>query len=937
MSRRALAIAAGALALAAGCSKGSAGPAFRLAQPSSVAIFQGYSEKHLDADGKLLLHPYAAVANTGQDELVLFDPVDNTVVAAPIVIRPTSIPLPQPRPAIVASASFTPPAAGIPRPDLLVVVAQASTELQLIRTWRNADQSDLANFIPDPSLVPDKAVDLGGEVVALVATPAVDASGSPVADRVRVIAALTGGRLAVVDYQWTGDPDTPENAGGGTVAPVSPTPTIQALGFDALALAVDASLDGRQEYTPPARPLLRNPRFLYAATPDPIPPTNVLGVAELDMAGDPPWTIRALNAHAPTLLVAAFTLQERQTGVQGAYDQFTAPTQGTADHTSFVDTAARRVYAYRDPASCGPTTSETCGIAVLDPATADVLEDPWHPGETPKRYLPPIPVPGRPVALVAGPPAWNPTAGDVVDESDPVPSPAPVPPEFHHRYMLMSMGTGVRLTTGVLFVPSEDGRSYFADLARWEIPSNSFEIDPLGSLTTVSAYRQSETDLPQIGFYQPQNVKDADAANGLQARPDWDPTIGARFFIELTPGFTPDDLWNVTYQGYLPAFATGRPAQITVDGVTAGQLRVTVQSSPGTEVVNVFDPALGVRVGDTVEVLTVGTGPNAKPSCPDTSVTNANGVLNAPIEGKISRIDRPDAAHPGGSLVVETADCVPIALLAGTTCDVAEHGPWTSMSGCWASLPGSGVQQVRIRAAGGGDPADPANLSGRSFVVVGAGTGYAGRATSAPVDGQMPFALANDDEALPCPLIPYPSNSNPAAIPDCDETCRSSCERAAIARRARRQYLTSVFCFKGSTESQDARNYCETYFPKFAKPQTSTRPPLGTFTGEPPTGPALAFSLGVQQPATRTADKLIVRDTQVIFTTASGRVPVARYGGGANNGPATGPMGAAWFDRSYDVSWDKQPDRYRFYVPHVGNLILDASPAHINSDTRVLR
>lgn len=919
MSRRALALAAGAVALASGCNKGSSQPAFRLAEPSSVAVFQAYAHKH-----SATLHPYVAVANSGQDELVLFDPVDDVVVASPILIRPLSVPLPAPRPAIVASASFTAPAGEAPRPDLLVVVAAASSELQLIRTWKDPNQID-------PGLVTDGAVDLGGEVVALIATPTVNGSGELEPDRVRVVAALTSGRLAMVEYQWTGDPGT-----GGAVAPVSAAPVVQDLGFDALSLAVDASLDGSHEVTPPARPPLRNPRFLYAATLDPIPPSNVEGVAELDMAGSPGgWAVQALNAHTPTRLVAAFTLQERVTDERGAYDQVTALGLGHGDFNSFQPDAVHRVYAYRDPASCGPKTAEACGVAVLDPVTADVLEDPWHTGETPKRYLPPIAIPSLPVALVPGPPAWNPPTDENAGlESDPIPDPPPATPEFHHRFMVINTGAGPRITTGVLFIPSEDGRSYFADLARWEVPSNKFQIDPIGTPTAVSSYRQSEIDAPRIGFYVPPNVAAADAANGALPRPSWDPSAAAVFYFRLTPGFTPDDLWSVTYQGYLPSLASNRPA--LVENVGGGLLSVALQASTSSQVVNVFDPALGVRVGDVVELWTTQIA-----QCPDTTTTVA-GEAVAPVEGKIVQVVKPDAAHPGGSLVVQAGDCVPILKLGATSCDDLTHGPWKSMASCWATAPAGtpvpleGTRQVRIRASGGGNPG-ALELDGKDFVVIGTGTGYAGRATSVPEGTTFPsFTFASDGEAAlaaSCPLIPYPSD--PLAVPDCDESCRSNCETAAIARRARRNHLTSAFCYKGSTEDPNKRNYCETYFPEFAK-HVSDVAPQGTFDGEPPAGPVLAFSLGVQQP-TATASMFLVRDTQVIFATRSGHDPVSRYGGGANGGPAIGPMGAAYFDRSFDTSWGKQSDRYRFFVPHVGNLILDATPARSNGLSRVLR
>jgi hypothetical protein len=950
VTRRALAAAAGALVLAmAGCSKGTAGPAFRLSEPSAVAVFLGYSTKHIDGAGNQRLWPYAAVANTGQDELVVFDPVDDNVLPAPIVFRPLSIPLPTPRPALVASASFATTEA--PRPDLLVAVAAASTELQLIRTWHS--QADSTGPLdPQPGVASGRAIDLGSEVVSLAAAPKLDTSGVPVPDQVRVVASLTGGRLAIVDYQWKGDPALAETAAGdNAAAPVSAVPIVQDLGFDALSLAVDPALKGDlpAEPTPPARPPLRNARYLYAATQDPIPPSNAQGVAELDMAGDPPWTVRALDAHGPTLLVAAFTLWERVTGMAGAYDQVTKLAAGVGDQSAFQMLQAdgvtpadpvRRVYAFLDPASCGPTTEHPCGLAVLDPVAGDVLEDPWHPGLSPKRYLSPIALPARPVALVPGPPAWNPPSGDVYAESDP----------GHHRMMVFASSPGPRLTTGVLFLPSEDGRSYFADLARWETPSNSYEINPLGALTQVNAFRQSETDIPQLGFYITKNVADADATNGLSARATFDPTVGGKDYIQLTPGFTPQDTWTLTYQGYLPAFASSRPAQLDVQGLPAGQLRVALQSSPTSQVVNVFDPEFGVRVGDILEFWTAGTSSQTD-HCPDTTKTNTSGEAIAPIEGKILQVAAPDASHPGGSLVVQRGDCVPIADINKTECKSVDHGPWFdaadptyAFNGCWDQLAtpaASALQQVRIRASGGGDPSTT-DLVGREFVLAGTKTGYAGRVTSIaapPAPADPAFRFSNDDEsAVTCPL-------NPASAAACDELgCRRPCEAVAVARRARRLRLTSVFCAKSTTENPNARNYCETFFPAFADPARQLAPgssgpplpPVGTFTGEPPTGPVLAFSLGVQEPTTSTSPKQLVRDTQLSFGTTSGNVPIARYGGGANGGAATGAMGATYFDRTY---WDtnKATDRYRFYVPHVSDLILDTSPAHLNSGTRVIR
>ncbi len=127
MTRRAVALLV--LALAA-CNKGTAGPAFRLAEPSSLAVFWSYTSRHAT------LHPYVAVANTGQDELVMFDAVDNVAVPAPIAIRPLSIPLPDAAAgagrvgAVLGLRTGRRPARGPPGGGLA-----GSTALQLIRTW----------------------------------------------------------------------------------------------------------------------------------------------------------------------------------------------------------------------------------------------------------------------------------------------------------------------------------------------------------------------------------------------------------------------------------------------------------------------------------------------------------------------------------------------------------------------------------------------------------------------------------------------------------------------------------------------------------------------------------------------------------------------------------------------------------------------------------
>ena len=926
MTRRALALAA--LALAA-CNKGSAGPAFRLAEPSSLAVFWGISHKNPG-----LLHPYVAVANTGQDELVVFDPVDDSTVAAPIDIRPLSIPTPDPRPALVASARFgltsSPPATD--QPDLLVAVSAGATSLQLIRTW--ADTSAAAN--PDPGLAVDAndsplSVDLGAEVIDLRAMPEVDGTGAIVPDRAWAVASLIGGTLAVVEYQLTETSDS-----SGPIAPVSGAATLQDLGFEALSLAVDPSpsgnaamavtLDQRSGGYP------QNPYYLYAASLDPIS-GSTYGVAQLDMRGTPgAWPVRAIDAHAPTRLVAAYTLRERQTSYRGGYIQENAPTVDdtdlAADGGDFNDSAVSRVYAYLDPQSCGPKTAVACGVAVLDPAAGDVLEDPWNPGASPKQYLPPMAVAAQPLALVPGtPPAQAPSTTDSTSDFE------------HYPYMAIIAG-GSRITTGVLVMPSADGRIYYADLARWELPGNQYEVATFGVETQVTAFRASGSDSPQIALYKPAVEPIYSNYFATNTSAALEPSSLAAAFVRVTPGFTPDDLWSVTYQGYLPDFADDRVSEVEDAG--SGQLRVALQSGSGstaTQVVNVFDPAYGVRVGDIVELRTTpilfGNPPDY--ACPDVSQTDpSTGTYFKAIEGKIVSVDKPDASHPGGSLVLTTADCVPLKLGITPTCEVLTYGPWTSKPGCWAELRGASLP-VRIRAGGGGAPDDTAR-DGKDLVVVATDAGYMGRATtvSGNTQGDPNYPSFSADSASEaalvalCPLMPF----DPLTVPDsCDESCRRTCEQAAIARRVRRRHLVSAYCAQDDTTCTSNFSFADFRFPSFVYPTASD--PLAE-PYPPPIGPAIAFSVGVYTVAA-TAPDLLVRDTQILITTHAGYVPSSRYGAGTNYGAGARPFGAVTFDRSADSNWSKQGDGVRFYVPYVGNTVLDVSPSHFNSDTHVLR
>ncbi|HET6439172.1 MAG TPA: hypothetical protein VFG59_13980 [Anaeromyxobacter sp.] len=945
MTRRALALVA--LAAAAGCNKGGGSATFRLSEPGSVAVFHGYAAKNVG-----ILHPYAAVANSANDELILFDPVDNIPLDAPLVIRPLAVALPTPRPALLASAAFTPPSGQARRPDLMVVVAAGSTELQLIRTWQSS--SDLDPGLSTDATHPDgDMVDLGGEVSALLATPTVNPDGSIQPDAVRVVAALAGGSLAVVDYQWTGDPTTTE----GKVSSASP-PTTLSPGFDVLSLAVDP---GSLPWDPTTGLLTPNgqQRFLYAATLDPIS-SGIHGVARFDMSGAPgTWTVDALDAHSPTRLVAALTLKERVLDARGGYDQITTlgsspssalTTVSESGQASFQQQAVSRVYAFRDPGSCGPDRPLPCGVVVLDPSTGDLMENPWNPGQTPKDYLPPLPAVANPVALLVAVPPRNPPTGDFPD--------AVTGTNVEGGDYMLMRASGNRVTTGVLVMPEENGQVTYADLARWEVPNAVLELFPAAAETGVTTITQSRADLPRIGFFRPSYLAPPVLTAAIGS--DLETVDTAMVFIRVTPGFTPTDVWTVTYQGYLPAFTPLRPADVEA---VAGGLQVSFQAHPPgistpTQVVNVYDPSYGVRLGDIVEIWThgsAGTGETQQAQgCPDTTLTNSSGLGVSAVEGTVTGFLPPDASHPGGSLLIARGGCVPVATGVTVVCNSDTYGPWDFLPGCWpdAGTPSpelTGPQQVRIRARGFA----PGGTSGQEeFVVVGSATGYAGRVTRwsppAAPDAQTPatfqFRFSNDDESLSCPLFPYPAD--PASVQVCDGSCRDDCEQAAIARRARRHHLTAVHCYVDD-------NNCSTYYSK-ADPANEPDLPAGDPNAndayledfvvrswdpsapfEPRYGPALAFSVGIQQ--STPPKPFVVRDTQVVFDTRSGYVPVGRYPTGGNGTPPSEPRWGAYFDRTEDPNWGKQEDRYRFYVPYVGNLVVDISPAQSNSDTRVLR
>lgn len=659
---------AAALALAAGlaaCGNGSAPTAgLLLSQPSAIAAYRGLTTKHAD------LHPYLAVANPASNDLTIVDAVDDSVVPAPVPLRSLVIPVAD-GPTLLASASL-----GDGEADLLVAVPAGGSALQVIRTWSSV--GEVAFEVP-----------LGADVLALVAVPS-DAGSA------RVAAALSGGQLAVATFTRGGD-------GTAIVGPAE-APRI-ALGFQPVALAAmpdDPALPGVQA-------------LVYAATLDDIDGT--LGVAEIDVSGDPAgWasTIRALDAGAPTRLVAAARLMDR-------------PGSAVRDQTAFDGRPTeRRVYAVLDPSGCGAAAPIACGLVALDVAAGRLVEDPFP--ETPEADLAPIPIPGAARALAAVPP--------------PAVAPPGADPIYAGTYMRVQTGDptagGLRATTGVAAVAATDGGVRFVDLGRWELPSDQVVhanvtarvSSPQGRVTTAAGTAPVDQWLV---LFDPRTATTVAHANAS--------ALAAA--VELTPGYTPTETWTVTYQGALPGLSSRR-AHAPESGVLA--LQVPAPAGGFTEVVRLYDPTLGVAVGDTVVV--------EAPSLPGCATT---------FEADVSALLAPAAGFPGG------------AVQLGKKADSA-HPEWDV---CVDAL-AAGAANLRATFLAGG------------YVLV-KGTDAAAVHVGRPAPGAR-FELRWEDEgplASACtlpPAKPWPGTGACDAV-----TCRPACEKLVRVRMARRiGYVTET-------------------------------------------------------------------------------------------------------------------------------------------------
>lgn len=893
-------LVAGAVA----CGKGSAEPVLGLVDASAVAVFNGVATVKNPG-----VHPYVAIANASRDEIVLADALDGKPVLAPVWIRALEIPVPEARPAFLVAGKLgdgtgdgIDPAdatgAGL-RSDLLVVAPATmaasggalASVVHVLDTWSGT-----------PGVVPALDVRLDGEIQAMVTgpVPTLDAGGTwrATPGQVRLYVALSGQRLAVITYARAADGKAISVASG----PVYQDLAVGADRFQPTGLAmlkgvdVDTSTPAAFRDSDPV-----DPRFLFAATPDPVPvagsggTTFVLGVAELDVTGTPgAFTWRGLSARAPTTVVGAMRVRERIPN-----DVETAVT----DTPSFFQpTAVDRVYAAIDPGSCGFEFPVGCGIAVIDRVTGLPAADPA--GLMP--YVAPMNLPGDAVAIV---PSRPPAAGpDDAGEFNPA---------FQPPWMRIAPGSGQRATTGVAAVPSTDGRVYFADLGRYTIPNNVSMIEGTTTSTGITSVLsvQVGSSPAALGVWNVDEVAGTDLVFT---------TATAKSAIVLTPGFTTSETFTVEYQPILPGLAGQRADLGTAsDGRAwlALQQHVPAGSSHLERVVRLYSPALGVHRGDIV-VLDTSRVRSTHPACPadDPATTDKNEAL---IEAQVADFLVPDPArYPGGALVLGH--------------DPTGNTAWAAcLDALAASPPAEGAVTVELRAAG--------------LAMIGTNAGYLGRPTissTAPslikdanrpeYDGyrliyRVPGASgleALDEDALACPLMPWPAD--PSAVDCRDDTCRNTCERLVLARKARRFYYVSDKC----SAQPGGPSTCANDWPG------PTAEPAGPTDFRPydfpiANGPVIAFKLGITGATPSRADLGMTRGLALVISTRAG-VALAHRSPTSLNYSQTVQTGVVPFDRTrFDLKY--RNDGYRFYASSASGFVLDFSPSTSANLTTTLR
>jgi hypothetical protein len=852
-----------AIALA-GCAKSTSRPSAKMKGPTGVALFRGYA-----ADAPGTLRQLVAVSNTRGDDLRVIDAMTNQVLLGPTLVAALTIPT-ESRPTLIAAGRLDDldgTGTGVAAlPDLLVVAPrglvarpsqpdQFAAAIQVVVTW-------------DPAMRVDRTIDLGDVapdaiITALAVIPEARPDGTRLPGTARVVIGLSdGGLLTIQATRAVGS----EAIVLGDPSRLDLGITRQDLAFTPLDLA---SPPYDLAFPAPDPAPVPGWNRLYLATTDPIPgPGGVLGVAELDVTGTPgAWPVRAISGRIGTTRVAA-------AGVAPFIDN--DPDATIPDFDQFGPVVPR-VYAAVDLSACGRDRSMPCGVAVIDPVAGGLAADPA--GELP--YQLPFQVDGEVVSLaVSGPP----------QESD------------RPGYLQLAPASGRRWTQSMGAISSSVGRIYIADLSHFALANDvSSLVGNTRTRVTSAASLVPSLTSNTIGLWQWLIPKDPEVTWPLYI------DTFAVFGVGVTPGYTPNDDWFVTYQGVMP----GLGSRLAVARVPAGPLQPPTQvalqqateltgpgTSPWRSVVRVYDPRLAIQPFDIVEVSGFETG-----VCP-------LGKFEMVVTGLLP----PTADAPGGAIALAPAGSQPTndgqTLPANPSCLPAGDSPVT----------------VTVRAWG--------------YVLLGSRTGYGGRPQEIhdPRDGTPAFELRYEDEdLLSCPIMPDRPDDWPPAAADvaaCEADvvgCRATCERLALARRARRLFYVTSRC--ANNHEQACYNTWVELAPFVNGDPQPLQLPL-PLAFPLPTGPVVAFKLGVQRDEGGFDPP--ERGAYLTFSTGSGYAPSARvpYNGTAVTG-AVMPGRVLLYDRTETTGLTT--DGIHGFAAFVDNLVLEFASGSAAQNSTTIR
>jgi hypothetical protein len=427
----------------------------------------------------------------------------------------------------------------------------------------------------------------------------------------RLLAGLSGGRLAVAEFERDPDPA----ATPGSLKRRGPL-VVRDLGFDAVHLAV--SPDGGR---------------VFAATPDPLLDAGgqpVRGVAQIDASGADPlaWPVVGLDARAPTRLVAAGILSERTADDADLFGRWVAD-PGVPSGRRLEPDPRLEVLAVLDESACGPGEDIDCGIATLVPDDASrgggIAADPA--GQLP--YRAPIRLGGdaMPLDLTVAPPR---AAGD-----------PPVNARQVVKVMSIAPPTGRRDATAVGAVAAGDGRVHLVDVGRW---AEGNAISPMrgaarAGVASLDVLAASDTKKLAIGLWNERLIESGQPATVIE----FTDMPALQKLATTTPGFATDEAWSVVWEGLIPGLVL-RPGTV---GLANGTPFVALQRpAAGTWITagNIANPALGVRVGDIAFVAI----PDAV-LCPPQA-----GFAVGGFEARVTGFLAPDPTwYPAGALAVD--------------------------------------------------------------------------------------------------------------------------------------------------------------------------------------------------------------------------------------------------------------------------------------------